>query len=167
MVLLLRKKLVSIFIFLLVSCNIFAQNQAKTIPEFKFFKLDKRAFTNKNLEPDKLLFFCFFDITCDHCRHAIEKINQHYAEFNKTAIYLITLDNQDGIKNFFSHYGPNLPGKKNVTILQDLQNEFIVKFRPVKYPSIFLYSREKKLIMYDDNPDNMPGFLNQIRLSAK
>jgi len=157
-----------IFISLLaVSVDMAAQNQAQTIPEFKFFKLDKTAFTNKNLDVNKLLFFVFFDITCDHCRHAIEKINQHISEFNKTSIYLVTLDNQDGIKNFMSHYGQNLPGKKNVTILQDLQNEFINKFRPVKYPSMFLYSKSNKLIRYDDNPDNMDKFLKEIKSNVK
>ncbi|MEP7144488.1 MAG: redoxin domain-containing protein [Ferruginibacter sp.] len=163
----LRKTGIFLGLFIMISLNIRAQNQAQTIPAFKFFKLDKSFFTDQNLESNKLLFFCFFDITCDHCRHAIGKINDHYSEFNKTAIYLITLDNPDAIKNFMSHYGPDLPGKKNVTILQDKQNEFITKFRPVKYPSMFLYSQNKKLLLYDDNEENVFKFLKQIKLSAK
>lgn len=162
-----QKKGLSFLLFLFISFNICGQKPAAVIPEFLFFKLDKTAFTNKDLATNKLLFFCFFDVSCDHCQHAIEKINQHYNEFTGTAIYLITLDNQAGIKNFMGHYGQNLPGKKNVVILQDLQNEFINKFRPVKYPSIFLYTANKKLLLYDDNPDNMPKFLKQIKSASK
>lgn len=167
MVLLLRKKVIAFFSFLMISFNICAQSPAETIPEFKFFKLNKSSFTNKDLEPNKFLFFCFFDISCDHCQHAIEKISQHYSEFNRTAIYLITLDNQEGIKNFLNKHGQNLPGKRNVTILQDLQYEFINKFKPKKYPSMFLYSQNKRLMLYDDNEENVFKFLKLINLSAK
>ena len=166
MLLLMIKKGILFSSLLLVSINTFTQAPAQTIPAFKFFKLDGSSFTNRDLVKNKYLFFCFFDITCDHCRHAIEKINRHYSEFNNTAIYLITLDNPDGIKNFMSHYGQNLPGKKNVTILQDVQNQFIMKFRPVKYPGMFLYSKNKKLILYDDDQENVVKFLKQIKLSA-
>ncbi len=164
---LLSKKVISFFLFLMISISICAQRPAETIPEFKFFKLNRSSFTNKNLEANKLLFFCFFDISCDHCQHAIEKISQHYSGFNGTAIYLITLDNLNAIEKFMNKYGQNLLGKKNVTILQDLQYEFINKFKPKKYPSIFLYSHNRRLILYDDNPENMFMFLKQIKLLAK
>ena len=157
----------TVVFLLLISLDTSAQVPAQTIPQFKFFKLDGSSFTNKNLEANKLLFFCFFDISCEHCRHAMGKISLHYEEFNKTAIYLITLDNKEGIKNFMEHYGQSLPLKKNVTILQDLQNQFITKFRPVKYPSAFLYSPNKDLMLYDDSDDNIMKVLKQIKLSAK
>lgn len=162
-----NKILLSLVSFLIITFGIAAQSQAPVVPEFNFYKLDKTPFTKKDLAKDKLLFFCFFDVSCDHCQHAIQKINLDYEKFTNTAIYLVTLDNPAGITNFMSHYGPNLPRAKEVTILQDLRNEFIKKFRPVKYPSIFLYSKEKKLLLYDDKPENMPKFLHQIRQSAK
>jgi arsenate reductase-like glutaredoxin family protein len=40
------------------------------------------------------MIFFFFDSDCDNCQHAIQYINQHNQEFKKTAIYLITPDNQ-------------------------------------------------------------------------
>ncbi|MEP7107123.1 MAG: redoxin domain-containing protein [Ferruginibacter sp.] len=163
----LREKLFPFLFLLSISVSVFAQTPPGTIPDFKFFKLDRSSFTNRNLAANKLIFFCFFDISCDHCQHAIDKINKQYNEFKGAAIYLITWDNQNSINLFMNRYGPGLPGKKNVTILQDLNHEFINKFRPKKYPSIFLFSRDKKLMLYDDNPDNLYKFLNQIKLAAK
>ena len=153
---------------LLISTNVYAQQgPAQTIPEFTFFKLDKSSFTNKNLASGKMLLFVFFDSDCEHCQHAIQYINQHIGEFKKTALYLITLDSQEKINRFINTYGNNLKGQKNVALLQDLQHEFLRKFRPRKYPSIFLYSSKKELIMYDDNEQNLSGFSRQINAPGK
>jgi hypothetical protein len=156
-----------IVLFLLISINVSAQRPSETIPAFNFITLNKGSFTNKDLEPDKLSFFVFFDSECDHCQRAVLGINQHYHEFKKTNIYLITLDDQAKISRFMGKYGQNLKGKKNVIILQDLQNQFITKFRPRKYPALFLYSPDKQLLLYEDNEQNMFRFLNQIKASVK
>jgi peroxiredoxin len=158
------KYLVLLF-FISFSAN--AQPPAETVPDFIFYKLDKTAFTNKSVESDKLLFFVFFDSDCDHCQRAVLDIDQHYSAFKKTAIYLITLDDQEKIKLFMNKYGNNLKDKKNVTVLQDPQYEFMRKFRPRKYPALFLYSTDKKLLLYEDNEQNMFRFLQQINALAK
>jgi peroxiredoxin len=158
------KYLVLLF-FISFSAN--AQPPAETVPDFIFYKLDKTAFTNKSVESDKLLFFVFFDSDCDHCQRAVLDIDQHYSAFKKTAIYLITLDDQEKIKLFMNKYGNNLKDKKNVTLLQDPQYEFMRKFRPRKYPALFLYSTDKKLLLYEDNEQNMFRFLQQINALAK
>ncbi|MGZ8558637.1 MAG: TlpA family protein disulfide reductase [Chitinophagaceae bacterium] len=157
----------SVMLFLAILTNLPAQVPAATIPEFNFFKLNKSLFTNKNLASGKMIFFVFFDTDCDHCQHAIQYINQHSEEFKKAAVYLITLDDQEKITLFMGKYGNNLKGNKNITILQDLKNEFLPKFRPRKYPSLFLYSAKKELIMYDDNPQNLFRFTQQINKAVK
>lgn len=156
-----------LIIFSLTISTASAQPPALTIPDFNFFRLDKSVFTNKNLEPDKMLFFLFFDSDCEHCRHAMMNLNQHYQEYKKAVIYLISLDDKEKINQFINKYGPNLNGKKNVTLLQDLKNEFIDKFKPRKYPSMFLYSAEKKLIDYEDNEESMFRFSKHINAPAK
>jgi cytochrome oxidase Cu insertion factor (SCO1/SenC/PrrC family) len=153
------KTLVSL---LFASVHLSAQAPAQAIPDFTFFRLNEVAFTTKDLAPGKLLLFVFFDTQCDHCQHAVKEINQHYKEYKKVAIYLITLDDQEKLSRFMNKYGQNLKGKGNVTLLQDLRNEFITRFRPKKYPSLFLYSAKKELIMYDDNEQNLFRFSQQI-----
>jgi peroxiredoxin len=156
-----------LLLVLLVSTKVYAQRPASTIPDFTFYKLDKTVFTNKNLQSGKTLLIVFFDVSCDHCQHAMEAYSQHYKELNKIPVYLVTLDNQSNINYFMTRYAPNLYGSKNVTILQDLKNEFIKKFGPRKYPSMFLYSAQKKLLIYDDEPKNVGNFLKKINAETK
>ncbi len=157
----------TVLLILFVTINVSAQVPAKIVPSFSFKRLNKKEFTNKDIEPGKLLFFVFFDTECDHCHRSITYINQHYKEFKKTAIYLITLDSGDKIKPFINKYGIDLQGKKNVAILQDTKNEFIQKFGPRKYPSLFLYSEKKELMLYEDNEQNLFKFLQKINAFEK
>ena len=153
----------AIIFFSTVMC---AQAPAETLPDFTFFKLDKKVFTNKDLATGKMLFFVFFDTDCDHCQHAMQYLDHHSKDFGKAAIYLVTLDDQGKIDRFMKQYGPGLKTKKNITILQDTQNQFLVKFKPRKYPSMYLYSAQKKLIHYDDNEKKVADFSSQINKSA-
>ena len=135
-----------------------AQTPAQTIPGFTFYKLDKTPFTNKNVANGKETLFIFFDVTCDHCQHTIKTLNSRYKECKNLAIYLISLEDKTAITNFFNQYGKNLPVQKNITILQDTKEQFIAQFNPRKYPSVFLYSAQKKLLLYDDEDQYLEKF---------
>jgi cytochrome oxidase Cu insertion factor (SCO1/SenC/PrrC family) len=150
----------------LTSANAEAQNLPSTLPDFNFFRLDKTPFTNKNLATGKPILLVFFDAECDHCQQAVDTYNKHYQELKKIPVYLITLDNKETIKRFMAKYGNNLYGSRNVTVLQDLKNEFLPKFRPRKYPSMYLYSSAKKLLLYDDEPKNIGNFLKKIKANS-
>ena len=157
------KRGLTLVLFLMIRFFTTAQQPAATIPDFNFFKFNESSFTNKDLAQDRLLFFVFFDVTCEHCQHAIKEMNEHYKEYTKSAIYLVTVDVKARVNPFLDTYAPNLKNNKNVTLLQDLKNEFILKFKPRKYPSMFLYSKEKKLMLYDDNEQNLSTFLQKIK----
>jgi peroxiredoxin len=144
-----------------------AQTPAQTIPEFTFYKLDKTPFTNKNVESGKQVLFIFFDVTCDHCQHTVSTLSKRISECEKISIYLISLEDKTAITNFFNLYGKNLPAQKNVTILQDSKNLFITQFSPRKYPSVFLYSTQKKLLLYDDEDQYLEKFFKLISPSKK
>jgi peroxiredoxin len=148
--------------FLLISSRIAAQHSAtppaQTVPAFEFYKLDKSLFTNKNLAVNKPLFFFFFDCTCDHCQQAMKYLNQHFKDFKNAGVYLISLDTQQAMTAFLNKYAPNVINQKNVTVLQDTKTEFITRFKPRKYPSLFLYDANRKLLDYEDNPDSMFRF---------
>ena len=160
-------KVLILILISVISFNAHAQTPAQTIPEFTIFKQDKSTFTNKDLNSNKLLFFLFFDVKCEHCRHAIQTISGRYSEMDNTFIHLITLDKPEEVNAFLEKFGKNLLGKPNVMLLFDLRNEFIIKFKPRKYPSIFLYTPQHKLLLYDDNPENLPKFFDQIKKRSK
>lgn len=153
------------FMFTAMSFENSAQIPAETIPNFTFFDLNHTPFTNRNLTIGKDILFVFFDVTCDHCQQTIKSLNTRISECKKLSIYLITLDDKASIANFLNQYGKNLIDKKNVTILQDLKNQFITQFGPRKYPSVFLYSSGKKLLLYDDEDKNLDKFFKIINTS--
>jgi peroxiredoxin len=147
---------------LFLSDQVIGQTPAKRIPQFDFRDFYGKTFNNGRLGAGVNLFFVFFDTECDHCHRALQYIDQHYSEFKNTAFYLITLDKPEVVKQFMARKGIALQGKKKVTLLLDHRNEFIKKFGPRKYPSLFLYSQKQDLLLYDDNEQNLFKFLEII-----
>ncbi len=150
-----------------VSAQITGNPPAQTIPEFQFFKFDNTPFTNKDLPKNKITFFFFFDPECDHCQNAIKTIANDYETFKKTSIILVSISDQNKINSFIETYGSKLKGQKNVIILQDKLQQFITKFNPRRYPSMLLYSTEKKLLDYEDNPESVFRLVNTINKAGK
>lgn len=157
----------TLILFTLITGNIFSQTPAQIIPEFEFSRLDNSPFANKDLPRGKMLFFVFFDSDCKDCQRAIKNIDTQYLSFKKTEIYLISLDDNNKIKRFVNTYAPHLQSQKNVLLLRDSRKLFVSKFKPYKYPSMFLYSTEKKLIDYEDNEETVFRFVNSINKAIK
>ena len=162
-----RVLLLIIFFLTLLSFQTQAQTPAQTIPAFTFYKLDKTPFTNKNITSGKDVMFIFFDVTCDHCQHTIGTLSKRINECSKISIYLISLEDKTAINNFLNQYGKNLMNKSNVTVLMDIKDQFITQFSPRQYPSVFLYSSARKLLLYDDNDEYLTGFFRIINPSKK
>lgn len=162
-----RVPLLILFFCTLLSFETNSQTPAQTIPAFTFYKFDKTPFTNKNLTTGKDILFVFFDVTCDHCQHTISTLSKRINECQRISIYLISLEDKTAITNFFNLYGKNLLNQRNVIILQDSKNQFITQFSPRKYPSVFLYSAQKKLRLYDDEDQYLVKFFKLINPSKK
>ena len=150
-----------------VSAQIAGKPPAQTIPHFQFFRLDNTTFTDNDLPKGKIIFFMFFDPDCDHCQHAIESIGKQYQTFKKTSIFLVSMFPVDKINQFMNTYGSKLKGQKNVTILQDKLQQFIIKCNPMRYPAMLLYSPGKKLLDYEDNPESVFRLVNTINKNVK
>ena len=148
-----------------LSAHIIAQTPAAAVPQFSFLTSDKTEFTNKDLADGTKLFFVFFDTECEHCQHVIAYMDAHYGQFSKAAIYLVTLDAENKTAPFFAKYGSRLIGKHKVMALLDYKSEFIKKFTPRKYPSLFIYSAQKKLLLYGDDEKQLPEFVKVINKS--
>lgn len=150
------------FLLVFSSYVVAAQKPVQQIPQFLFYKLDKKPFTKQNMLLHKKAFFVFFDSDCEHCQQALHEINSKYKRFNNAELYLVTLDNQRKINRFMTTYGPDLLGKRNVIILQDLRNEFIADFNPRQYPSMLLFSAHGKLLMYQDDPNSLSEIIKLL-----
>ncbi len=152
--------------YLVLSSSAAAQIPAATVPDFTFYNFNQTPFSNKDLTPGKPLFFIFFDTECDHCRRAVGYLSQHIKQLDKAAVYMLSLATPAKMNSFITTYGNNLNSKKNIRFLVDMQNQFILRFKPKKYPSVFLYTAKKQLVMYDDEEKNMYKFLDKLKTIA-
>ena len=152
---------------LLIQEKTHAQIPAQTIPAFSFSSSGKDPFTNKDLARDKPLFFVFVDPECEHCQRAMRAIAANYKDFRKAALYIVSLESREKLGTFINTYGPILKDKKNVILLQDKESQFIVRFKPRRYPAMMLYSPEGKLIDYEDNPESVFRFLKPLGANGK
>ena len=153
-------------VFLMLAVATAAQKPALTLPNFQFFRLDQRPYVNKDLPQNKPLFFIFFDPGCEHCQRTMKYMNERVALFSKTYMCLVSLDNPTGINRFMDTYGPKIKGQQNVVLLQDKLYQFIPRFKPRKYPSLFLYSAKKKLLDYQDDDESVTQLISTIKKST-
>jgi peroxiredoxin len=142
---------IPLFLLLLSAGVALAQPPAKTVPVFRFTTMDHRVFANKDLPGDKLLLFVFFDPDCEHCQHALQTMNKDCGSFQRAALYLVSMASHDRINLFMASYAPGLAAQKNVLLLMDETSQFITQFKPIRYPSLYLYSTDQSLLDYEDN----------------
>lgn len=153
-----------LFSALLLLTTYFASGQVRSLPDFRFFRMDNGAeVTHKNVTPGKKTLFVFFDTECPHCRVAITEYNHHQAKLNDINIFLITRDQKTVVNAFLKEVGSKLIAKKNVTVLADNQNQFIGKFLPKKFPSMFLFAANRQLMIYTDEEKDIPVILEKIK----
>lgn len=150
------------FFLLLITSSVFSQ--VRSLPEFRFFRMDNGAeVTHKNVTAGKKTLFVFFDTECPHCRVAITEYNQNQAKLNDLNVFLITRDQKSVVNAFLKEVGSKLIIKKNVTVLSDNQNQFIGKFLPKKFPSMFLFGANRQLLIYTDEEKDIPVILEKIK----
>lgn len=143
--------LIALSLLLIAGCHRAKSQQydGAAMPGFTFYAYENDApFTNDDIEEGKKSIVVLFDTNCSHCQAEIDSIGKHYNDFKQLNFYLVTLDAKPEIEKFMSTYGKGLNGKKNVTVLLDTAHEFIPKFQPTKYPALYVYSENKKLIKY-------------------
>lgn len=150
-----------------LSAQVLGKPPAQTIPQFEFFRMDSKPFTDKDLPKGKIIFFMFVDPDCDHCQNAMISIGEKYESFKKTAVFIVSISDPKKLNQFMTTYGSKMKGQKNVTLLQDKLGQFIIKFNPARYPSMLLYSPKGLLLDYEDNPESVFRLVNTINKNVR
>lgn len=151
-----------IFILLILANS--ASAQVRTIPNFRFVRMDNGAdFSNSNITAGKKTFFIFFDTECPHCRRAITEYNKSHLTMNNLNIVMVTRNLKNEVLNFLKTVGPILSTKKNTVLLYDQYNQFIGRFLPRKFPSMFLFDAKRQLMLYSDEESDIPTFIELFK----
>jgi len=142
-----------------------AQTVPQTIPEFKFQSLQgTQAFTNANLKSAKYIIFNFYDPGCGHCQKMGAGISKNIDKLNNTQIYFISMNDKEFIDGFINMHTPELKGKANVTFLRDPAVDFIPKFNPSNFPSLYVFDgKTKKLLKHLDGEEDVKKLLAVIK----
>jgi hypothetical protein len=128
---------------------------AATIPAFRFARHDGRLVSNADLPARKPVLFVFFDPDCDHCKRAVGHMDLACADYRAVAVYFVSMESQEKIDRFVATYAPRLAAQRNVLFLRDGGGGYMLGFNPVRFPSLFLYSSEHKLLDYEDNEETL------------
>ena len=135
---------------------------SKIIPAFQFTTLDGLMFKQTDLTAGKMSFFVYMETDCEHCQRTVEYVNRHYQDFKKVSVYLVSMNSPARIIQFINQFGKTLARQKNVVVLRDTRYDFISQFKPWKSPGMFLYSADKKLLLYGDNEKKISEFIKRI-----
>lgn len=150
-------------LLLFAGINISAQTPAKEIPDFTFFSVDGNPFFSRQIPKDRPSVFSFFDVTCTHCKTTMKKFGDRYADLQNVSLYLVTLDGRKEALDFVKANAPQLLNKKNVAILIDLNKEFLPKFQPLQYPSVFVYNKYRRLELYEKDERKIPLVFEKVK----
>jgi len=130
-----------------------------TLPTFTFLTANGGTLTNADLPANTPVLIVFVDVDCEHCQKAVRHMNDSASLFKKVPLYMVSIAGQPKLKAFARQYGPRLKAQW----LRDPDARNMGRFRPVRYPAMFLYSPEKRLLDYEDNVEAMFRIERNIR----
>lgn len=122
--------------------NVMAQKLQNELPSFEAKMMD-----GKTLRIDELtgkVALVLFQPDCDHCQREAQDIKRNLSGFKDYQLYFISSASDKEIASFAKEYG--LAGVKNVFFGRTEAPNIVEAFGPIEAPSLYLYSREGKLI---------------------
>lgn len=120
------------------------QNKIKEIPEFSTKTIDGVAFTNKNIKPNTLSIFIYYNSECEHCQNQALQIQKNIEKFGDCQLVFISSEILSKIIEFRSKNIFN--GVENIYFLQDINNSFANTLGVNHIPTIILYDKDHKII---------------------
>lgn len=159
------KKIISVlFVSLLINFNLSAQEKPQSLPKFAIQDADGNAFSEKDLAHNKYIVFVYFNPTCPHCQRAFKTLNENVAKLdNNMVVYGVTVGDKGNSLFFMKKYAPVLNEQSNFKILMEKDRAFATVFGVERYPSIYLYSPDKKLLSFEQDEKKTLSFLEKIK----
>lgn len=160
------KRIYLAFIFTII-CSLQASAQSQILgadmPKAIFYKTDGHKFYTAQIPKNSKSLLMLFDATCDHCQKVASNLSKRSKELAKVNVYLISQDELRSITYFMNNFGKALQQNTNVIVLQDRDHVFIPLFNPKKYPALYLYDKNKKLIFQSSNENDVPKLFDLVK----
>ncbi|MXV14185.1 peroxiredoxin family protein [Hufsiella ginkgonis] len=132
--------------------------------KFKFYKLsDSSGFGKANFEKGKKSLVIFFDAGCEHCQQEMLAINKRLDEFRNVHFYLVSMDKKPAVERFMKRFAGNLENNKSVTILLDPEQSFVPTFFPERFPGLYIFSADQKLVWHKDGQRELDELLAALK----
>lgn len=147
----------------------FAQDKSTApakIPEFGEFVsyFDDFVLTSADLPKAGQFIFIFYDPECGHCQELGTEVNKHIKYLKDTKIYFISMQEKPLVGKYRDKYTPSLKNNNNVYFLEDKEYEFIMKFDPQNFPSLYLYDgKTREIKVYLDGQNKMEEVLSYYK----
>lgn len=117
-------------------------NDINELPAIPLTMISGERLMANSLAGKTILIFYIPD--CDHCQREAEAIRSQLDVFKNYTLYFITASGTEEIKRFAETY--RLNGLPNVFFARTEVTDVIREMGPIGTPSLYIYSREKRLI---------------------
>ena len=118
------------------------QPSQNDLPDMSITLLDGSLLATKELRGKTIL--VLFQTDCDHCQREAADIERNLHAFSTSTIYFITSNPMTEIEKFARQY--KLNERENVHFAWTSNENILNSFGPIEAPSIYVYSKEHKLV---------------------
>ncbi|WP_293957629.1 MULTISPECIES: peroxiredoxin family protein [unclassified Sphingobacterium] len=120
----------------------------KTLPPFTFDEVYQTGkFDSDKLPKSGYIVLNFYDPGCGHCQKMGAGVAQNLTKLKNTSFYFISMNDKQYVDGFINMHAKALKNASNVKFLFDSGTQFIEKFKPTNYPSLYIYDARTKLLM--------------------
>ncbi|MDF2475515.1 MAG: redoxin [Sphingobacterium sp.] len=155
--------------FLFFACMFFVFNPLfaqvpKTMPAFTFEEVYRQGkFSSDQLPKTGYIVLDFYDPGCGHCQKMGAGIAQNLQKLKNVSFYFISMNDKAYVDGFINMHAKALKWAANVKFLFDGGTQFIEKFGPNNYPSLYIYdAKTKTLLQHLDGEDEVKELLKAV-----
>lgn len=138
------KKIIPLFLFILLSVSSFSQTAvgAKKIAPFQMTLTNGKPFNFAQLNPGPVVLM-YFSPDCDHCQEFTKALLKNYTVISNKQLVMVTFQPMEMVKQFATTY--NLASYPNIKIGTEGTSYFVQKYYQIRsFPYIVMYDKNGK-----------------------
>jgi thiol-disulfide isomerase/thioredoxin len=140
-------------------------NTLKTIQQIPAFTImsapDSIAFTSEQLQKNKPVVLVFFNPDCDHCQKETKELLAYKNELKDIQIVMSSVLPYKLINEFYKDY--NIASMPNIKMGQDVNYALGKKYRPARFPGIYIYDASGSLAKVFAGNAGVPAILDAVK----